>query len=503
MVCVAMKWVWSICLVLLAVSVVALTRFPGDSLTFAAFDIAFLVVMLLVWPRPRLYAYTFLAFLLFLGFWLKLMLHLILGYHFIEPVGLFVGSATQWDRALDLASAGALGVAAVRALHLVWARRTGQTEFSPHMQPPSWFRAHRGLAWSSTAILVLGLNAANVAFAFYQDGVDTRLTLPLHLNVAVAWALTMGLAVWLALLVGWETELCPTRWERAVSVAWLAGFVATVSELSRAVFLFHAVPYAVGFLHPGLRLSLTRARLVRLGTLFAACFLVGLVIVTLIRSTTYIQASTPVHHPTATVPGAATLPSGGAAIATGGAPTPATAAPAPNLPVAFRKLLYLVSDRWVGLEGVLAVASYPGTGPRLLARALGENPRTGVHGLYQRIARATYPNSPRFTFLTLAGAVAVWGYAGSPLVVFLGMIALTLAVLATESVLAARVGNPFVAAFAGLEMAFTVTEITYPYLAAVFFVEMWLTLAVAARLGATGASPLQPRGTQVRKGIAG
>src|SRR5690606_1500906 len=77
----------------------------ADPWLLSLFHLSFLTMLLLVLPKPRVDAYSFLALFLFLGFWVKFVAHQWFDYPFIEPTGAFNGSADQWNTALVAASA--------------------------------------------------------------------------------------------------------------------------------------------------------------------------------------------------------------------------------------------------------------------------------------------------------------------------------------------------------------------------------------------------------------
>ena len=143
-----------------------------------------------------------------------------------------------------------------------------------------------------------------------------------------------------------------------------------------------------------------------------------------------------------------------------------------------KQVLGLAVDRWVGLGGVLAVASYPELGYDLLAVGIREDPGLGESSLYQRIsgADAIYAESEQFTFLTLPGSVAVLYYSGSLYVVAFGMAAITLILMSVELTFSRLIGNPVLSSVSGLAMANVVCQLNFPYLAGVFLVQLLVTL---------------------------
>jgi hypothetical protein len=166
------------------------------------------------------------------------------------------------------------------------------------------------------------------------------------------------------------------------------------------------------------------------------------------------------------------------------------------------ELTRMVVGRWIGLEGVLAISAAPDLGLGLLRRAVTEDPKVANAAMYQQISRSEYKPLSGFTFLTLPGAVGVMSYSGSTWVVLLGMMLLTTLVLGTEAAFRRVFQNDFLCAVVGVAMANAIVQMNFPYLTAVFFVELWGTLGglwLLSRIGARRilAAPPAPRTSPV------
>ena len=137
------------------------------------------------------------------------------------------------------------------------------------------------------------------------------------------------------------------------------------------------------------------------------------------------------------------------------------------------------------MEAVMVVTAHDDRGMDLLAEAIKEAPYTGENAIYQRIARAeeVYDQRDDYTFLTLAGIVAIMGYSGSLLIVLTGAAVVTGLILTIEGVLWRFNPNPFLASVAGMGMAIELTQSTFPYLTAVFFLLLSLSLVFLSLLG--------------------
>jgi hypothetical protein len=439
-----------------AAAAIASATYRGSPSTFILFTAGFVTLAALTLPRPRLYVFTFLTGFLLLGFWFKVLFHAIARPQFVEPVGDFSDRPGEWDSALLAVTAGAAGLIAARLAHLWWARR----RFPPDVQEPrvpAWFERWSRPVWIATAILIVAINAANLYFAFYQIGVRPKLLLPLRGHVVLAWLINIGFALWIATLVWWDygrgREL-----GRSLIAPIGEALLSALSSFSRLTFVVRALSYVLAIherreLH---RAITRRSRNLLLGAL-ALLLASSVVAVFGLRVYLYYGYSA----------GAGTEPFAGHVQRT-----------------IFKQIPLLLTHRWVGLEGVLAVGSAETRSGALLAQAIRESPGLEGQSLFQRLAKTRYlsENPGQFVFLGNAGPIAVLWLSGSLAVVFLGMAGVALVVFATEEAAKRWTGNPLLLAVSGAALANVVSQTTYFYLTFIFLLQLWLALAFIAGL---------------------
>jgi hypothetical protein len=157
-----------------------------------------------------------------------------------------------------------------------------------------------------------------------------------------------------------------------------------------------------------------------------------------------------------------------------------------------KQLPNLLIHRWIGLEGVLAVGAAPGRGRELFFEAISDNPNDGAKALYARITNVIEdPHyAGKFTFMSNAGIVAVLLYSGSLAVVAAGMAAVALVLFMAEYLARRCTGNPFFVAVAGAGIANVVVQTTFPYLTAIFLLQLWCTIALVGLLHHPGLDRL-------------
>ena len=477
------------------------TQYVGRLPILFAFHAAFLAMLLLILPRPRLDGYLFLAGFLFLGFWFKFMIHLVWHYKFAEPTGAFDGSLEIWDRALSAAAAGAAGVALCRGVHLLIYRRRPNIIDAVIYNIPSWYSQRRPWVWAICVTSTLLLYGANYQFAFFQVGVSPRIVLPYKLNVLLSWASFCGASFLFALLLDWELHIRPRKLLLLVITVSMLGVVASISILTRAVTAFLMVAFAVAIsVHmPDLRDRFWKTFRWGLPIILAGSFLISLSMVTWLRDNLYTPSTSSVlsasDHGAGVTPESGTHggPTAPAAFASPTPPGSSTNSPqlicdrgqlvpaSRPLPPTGRlawidglaqEILALAADRWIGLEGVLSVASSPQQlGRRLFTRGIFENPAQGVDSIYQSLAHSRYCQDQNFTFLTLAGAIAILFYSGSPIVVFFGMLLVCGSIILIELLILRLCKSRFLSTLMCLYMANAICQMNFPYLWFVFLAE--------------------------------
>lgn len=428
--------------------------YRGSGFAFGVFTLAFLALGVLAIPRPRLYVYTFLTAFLLLGFWLKVVLHIVWDPGFVEPVGGFSYAPEEWDNGLFAAASGAAGLAFARAGHLWMAHQDVRLS-----SDPSWFGRWRVAVWALTIVLIVAVNAANLQLAFYQVGVRPKMLLPLRGHVLLAWLVNIGFALWVAALAWWEL-----RARRSLGRSLLApigeALLSAISTFSRLTFLLHSLPYALAILERRREMlaGIKRRSIYMLSFAVALLFALSVITVFALRVYQYY---------------------GYAAGAAGAEPFASHV----KRTIAKQVPLLLV-HRWVGLEGVLAVGSAPERSPALLAQALRESPKLAGQSLFQRVAQTRYlsENPDEFVFLGNAGPIAVFWFSGSLALVFIGMAAVGAVAVATEVGAVRLTGNPFLLAVAGAALANVVVQTTFFYLTLVFLLQLWAGIGFIAAL---------------------
>lgn len=120
----------------------------------------------------------------------------------------------------------------------------------------------------------------------------------------------------------------------------------------------------------------------------------------------------------------------------------------------------LAVDRWIGLEGVMAVSAYPEKSRTLLFDAIKEKREIGKTTKFQEISNSHYrwTDASNWQFASLPGAAAFLYFSGSLWVVLIGMAMFAFLLQLSEQWAFALTSNPLLCSLFGLTLANTIAQ---------------------------------------------
>ncbi|WP_439878163.1 hypothetical protein [Pseudomonas prosekii] len=471
--------VLSVLAIVLTASIGAAFYYPGSKIlfiTFCALSIATVHAALI--NRAGSYFAFFLFAFLTLGCWAKLVLHLYLSNDFIEPVGDFDESPAAWDRAVTvLITAFA---ALLLCFYLVSSTIQPRREREISVVSSEWLTKLLALAILAT----LGLLGFNYYFSILKIGYEPTLRLNSYVYVVVAFMVAWGNAIAISTIAYWMVEYRKIPPSALFYLAIVEGGLTAISMGSRAQMILHvAVPFAV-YLLQGRRLGWRFSALqwIKILGATALMFIFSILAVSADRLASFAQAIPFTDKPVEMHE----LRAGSADQTAGQSSSQVSPrriqAPKPpprlNLnteqkaKLITQEISKLVVDRWVGIEGVLAVTSAQSLGTDLFRDGLKEDPARGTQAIYQRMSDAKYERFENFTFMTIPGPVAVLFYSGSYLVLFGGISLLFLLGYSIELAAREYLSNVMTSATVGVALAYLVVQMNFPRAFWFFVIEL-------------------------------
>ncbi|NWE45764.1 hypothetical protein [Pseudomonas gingeri] len=414
--------IWGVLLVWTGLYFCGIFLYSGSTLMFNVFSFVYLALLLSGICYKVTYGYMFFVIMLWLGFWLKIVVHLLSGSAFVEPIGYFDSSESSWDNVLLVASIGALGVISGRVIfHILFglhSTMTNNTEYSP----PNWYSQHKLVIWLLFIFCVVVFSVLNSIYSFQQVGIVPK-TIIWPLNTVFYWLLTTGFTMTAVTLMWWE--FVSGKNKNTIYFVVFESAMSSVSLLSRGVYIFNLVPVlAAVFLNRKKIYGFSYRWFLFLFFVFILVFCVCYPLVNAARD--YYYSSVPFAMPVS-------LYSGGV------------------FQKFFLKMTTFSVDRWVGVEGLMATSAYPEKGISLFFSVLTEKGEIGKLSIFQDIALSHYRylDTSRFSFASLPGPISFYYLSGSLLVVMFGMALMALLILMSEVLVYRMLRNPLLAAFWG------------------------------------------------------
>jgi hypothetical protein len=499
-------FVWS---VLVGMS---MSAYEGSMVVFVSFAVVFLAMLGAAFYKEFSYSYFFLSILLFLGFWVKLVHHLIFPAPYVEAIGLFFPSPAAWDEVLWVGATAAMALLMAR---LIWVAAeeffvSGETEQHDRINVPVWYVSGHKYWWFGVLVLIVFFAAVNAALGIQQVGLAPRTILVFPLNALISWMLNFGLVTVIATFLWWDIHIHKGPM-LALFVALIEALFSSVSMLSRGIFIFHVIPQLTAYYRSRKRfISLTLWQMLSMLLVAVAFFAVCFSMVDTLRGYYYrsntddfrgvgqqnverlkatrqekerledVLKKDDEKAPASNAIARAELDRLERELSALVVQTSkdqqelqAAAQSMPKrvllmvmefrmqLPAVLNRALSLATNRWIGLEGVMALQAHPDKSFALLGEGLAERYVDGKVPMYQHISKSIYtgmdPN--QWKFGSLPGAIAFLYYSGSLWIVFLGMALLTVSLHFFEIITKRVTKNPFLASFYGFVVANTVAQL--------------------------------------------
>lgn len=378
-------------------SVAGFTAYKGQGAIYILFSIVSNGLLYFGFRKNAIFFDAFIGVFFWLGFWLKLTIRIIfMGGVFHEAVGNFDGSGAAFDNALLVSVCGFLGLITIsfirEKLIFTYPIKAKEDVLEGLFKV---YQHNRNIVLIGFVLFFFTIAITNIYFGIYQRGAVPRTILPFGLSGIYKWLLLFGLASFSALILKFEFSINKKTPYLVVLLSLLEGFISNVSLLSRGMILNTSA--LVFGLSKSLKSSNKKTSFGFISTAFLAFVLLfssSVLVVNFIRSD-YNSTSTRI-------------------------------ADLELITVSMGAPLFL--DRWVGIEGVMAVSSYPDLGWNLWKDAWKEtysektmtfydtNMITSPYiNLYKNIEQSNYH------YVSLPGVLAFCFYPGSYVFLFWSM----------------------------------------------------------------------------------
>lgn len=417
-------------------AVLTILKYPGQAYIYIIFTLTANVLLYFGVRKNAIFFDTFVAAFLWLGFWLKASFRIaFLEGRFHEPVGFYMGSGSDLDQALLIASCAFMGLITISFI-----REKIFFNYPKTLLPGAegglfiFYKKNRKLILSTFVIFFILVALSNFYFGIYQKGSIPRTVLPYGLGGIYKWLLLFGMASFSAIIIRFEFTLNKKTSFLPMGLAIAESTAGSVSLLSRGMILntgalLYGVIHAIRFY----KLKVSKHFFIILTSAVCVLFFSSVLFVNQLRHVAHdmlveedvliekdIQIDKNVQIKNNT-------------LAKSNTKNNSSLKPDDNVfslgvfdsqrVSDSTKVLFL--DRWVGIEGVLAVSTYKNKGWDLWNNAWKERFSFNNTSFYDNniiVSAYLYTDKTKYHYISLPGIIAFCFYPGSFIFLFMCMV---------------------------------------------------------------------------------
>lgn len=452
-----------------------LISYPGHTVVYVLFTIVFNVLFINGFTERRIFFDTFIGIFFWLGFWLKFSVRVaFMGGEFqaAEQIGEFTGSGTDFDHALLVSSVAIIALLIATLIRRKWFFSYAKaTEHTGLREIFAFYKKHRRIVLVSFAILFVVISATNVIFGIYQRGSVPKTILPFKLGGIHTWLLLFGLASISAVILDCEFKLRNNPYAVTI-LSFCESFFSNVSMLSRGMIL-NGSSLLLGLKENWDKRSMLTGKRFKYMILvvFLGLFVISVFSVNHLRKGLF-YADFPIDTGASKSFFAKHLQSSIEKFLKDRPKPPKLEKGRFGIYIYLIKLILfriklfifntfgttshlliealvnvetLLLDRWVGIEGVMAVGSYSHLGWDLWKEGWQERYSHSGTSMYDvKILKSPFANMSGHHFISLPGIVAFLYYPGSFLFLFISMLVVGLLAGAIEMMVYKFGGGNFI-----------------------------------------------------------
>ena len=405
----------------------ALKEYQGQSYVYILFSFVSYLLIYFGFRKNALFFDSFIGVFLWLGFWLKATVRIIffdgvpLAPHAVE----FKSTGTEYDQVLLISTCAFSGIFIAS-----WLRQKYLFIYPDKVDEvcqPGLFNIYikyRKLVLFLFVLIFVNVAAINLSLGIYQRGEISQTTLPYGLNGVLKWLLLFGLASFSAILLKFEYLVAKKTTFLVAFITLLESFFSSISLLSRGMILnFSSLGYGAV---RELRLFKIKLK-VRffLGCFLGFIFLFGSSVLTV----NYIRLSS-IESKISESPGEKLTKQSNNSIESKISESlgeKLTKQSNNSIYKVLQQSKILFIERWVGLEGVMSVSSYPNKGWDLWREAWQEKYSENITSFYDiNLINSSYQYVKDRHYVNTPGIVGFLFYPGSYFFLFACMVLISL-----------------------------------------------------------------------------
>ena len=329
------------------------TSYVGNKFYYLVFSLISSHALLISFNKNSISFESFFSLLLWLGFWFKFTVQIsFLDSLFPEGIGIFDYEPNSYDDVLVISSVGIIGFIAARyfRLRFIFNYSDFNVNKFDYKNYLNFYVNYRKNIFILYFFLIIFFSITNFIFTFIQKGTVHETTLPFALNNFVNWLLMFGLASFSTLIIFFEFQFKKTNSNSMIKYGLFETFISSISILSRAM-IFNSTAIIYGFyrLVEMNNIKIKKVIFLRYFAIVLVLFIISLLTVGKIRQSKDFPRG---HEAYIYMPSIELNTKNKASNLITSAIVFTN-----NFTKEVNQIFFLVTSRWVGVEGVMAVSS--------------------------------------------------------------------------------------------------------------------------------------------------
>jgi len=454
--------------------------YSGATYIYVIFSFSSFLMLAVCLLQKQYFGPIFISVFLWMGFWFKSTLYFFTQKSFVEPVGRFNFTVESWDEVLVVAAVGMSGLTfSILGFRILNNKKIlfRNLKLPAVGEIPDFYTNHRFKIYLISYAIAVIIPLINMRLGIHQIGLNPRTILSWPLNAVISFAINIGLMLLCSVYLFWDIKKEKGIF-LGISLTVLTALLASISALSRGMFILQLMPIFIA-------LMINRKSNFKFfmgGVLTLTIFLIlSISIITILRNKFYPNVNIMtsgqeflirlevieggIGRVKELIKRAEKSDGSSDSIRSNSLHLDALTEekkqlteklehykinrPDPDEEViskkisifkknmnigwsemlfqikyeAVKNILNLAFNRFIGVEGVMAMQSFNSKGWDVFIDAILEKRLSAKHGMYQEVAMSTYRNTDMkvWQFASLPGAIAFLYYSGSLVAVFLGM----------------------------------------------------------------------------------
>lgn len=371
--------------------------YSGNIFYYIGFSVSFTLLLLRGFSKGKSFFDTFIGIFLWLGFWFKYSVRIAFMNGVFGDVGNFNNSPPAHDRALFISTLAALALLLASFIREKFIFSHDRVKMdSGHNGSLLFYGKFRVWIISFFLILATLVPFMNYYLGIYQRGAISRTHLPFGLNGVFTWLVFFGLSSFFAYILNLELKHNKKLSITMMLLGFMEILLSNLSMLSRGMFLNgSALLFGVDKSLKKFGIEGYKKFYMRLGGILFVLIIFSVLSTNIIRMYSF-----------------------------GNQENRASLGIIKNMRDILATSSALIVDRWLGVEGVMAVSSSDKLGMELWKEGWAEKSKPNGTSFYDKVViKSSYQNADveNHHFITMPGAVGFFFYHGNYYLLFISI----------------------------------------------------------------------------------